>query len=88
MIVEILEQLAVLLEPFVEPRAIFGREFVARDLELCNQVRTLDAAHAPKPTCEVRHFRSQVDSAGDRGRGQTSWRGRGRNPMRPQGVRR
>jgi hypothetical protein len=45
MIVKILEQLAVLLESFVEPQAIVGREFVARDLESCNQVRALDVAH-------------------------------------------
>ena len=55
MIVEIPEQLAVLLESFVEPRPVVGVQFVARGLTPCDHVRTLQIAHADQPIYEVRH---------------------------------
>jgi hypothetical protein len=54
MIVEIREQLAVLLESFVEPRPVVGVQFAARGLTPSDQIRTLEVAHTNQPIYEVR----------------------------------
>jgi len=55
MIVEIGEQLAVLLEPFVQPGAICGIEVAARGFIPYDQVRTLEVAHSKEPIYSVPH---------------------------------
>ena len=55
MIVEIREQLAVLLESFVEPRPVLRVQFAARALTPSDQIRTLQASHANQPIYEVCH---------------------------------
>jgi hypothetical protein len=55
MIVEIREQVAVLLESFVEPRPVVGAQFATRGLTSSDQIRTVEVAHTNQPIYEVRH---------------------------------
>jgi hypothetical protein len=67
MIVKIREQLAVLLESFVEPRPVSGVQFMARGLTPCDQLRTLQVAHANQPIYGMRHFGWLTHPSGDPG---------------------